>query len=95
MSKSTKLKLVQSYNKLLEEKHQLEREKAWLIKQIENFTYDGMRVAPPGPLGITWEEAATYHCLPEDKQKDFKTEFSKELEINLGELLEEDENGEE
>lgn len=69
MSKTTK----RAYNRLLEEKHQLEMEKAWLIKEIESFNYGGVPIAPPGPLGCTWEEAATYACLPEDKKKKFRT----------------------
>lgn len=72
--KSRKARL---YHKLLEEKKQLEREKAWLIKQLKNITYSGVPVAPPGgPIGCTWEEAATLACLPEDKKKNFKTKLS-------------------
>lgn len=73
MSKSTKLKLIKAYNKLLEEKHQLEREKAWLIKRIKGFTYGGMPMSQPSPYSwYSWSEAATLACLPEDKKKDIK-----------------------
>lgn len=73
MSKHTRLKLVKSFNKLLEDKHQLEREKAWLIKRIKGFTYGGAPMSPPRPYSMyTWSEAATLACLPEDKKKDIK-----------------------
>lgn len=86
MSK-TKMRLVQSFNKLLKEKKLLEQEKAWLIKQINGFTYDGMRIAPPGPIGITWEEASTYACLTEEEKKNFKTKFDNELGIAIDNIV--------
>lgn len=86
----TKLRLIQSFNKLLKEKKQLELEKAWLIKEISVFTYDGLGVAPPGPLGITWEEATAYACLSEEEKKNFRTKFDEELGLNLTNLLEEE-----
>lgn len=73
MSKQTKLKLVKAYNKLLKDKYQLEREKAWLREQIKSFTYDGMPMSPHPPYSwYSWAEAATLACLPDDKKKDIK-----------------------